>query len=44
MTGTAEANSTVTVYVDGTAVGTATADSTGAWSRRSPAPRKRTAR
>ncbi|MBP4047257.1 Ig-like domain-containing protein [Chromobacterium violaceum] len=30
--GTAEANSTVTVYVDGTAVGTATADGSGAWS------------
>ncbi|MBX9269401.1 Ig-like domain-containing protein [Chromobacterium violaceum] len=29
--GTAEANSTVTVYVDGTAVGTATADGSGAW-------------
>ncbi|MEN3030265.1 Ig-like domain-containing protein [Chromobacterium amazonense] len=29
--GTAEANSTVTVYVDGTAVGTTTADNTGAW-------------
>ena len=32
ITGTAEANSTVTVYVDGTAVGTATADGSGAWS------------
>ena len=32
VTGTAEANSTVTVYVDGTAVGTATADGSGAWS------------
>ncbi|MEO9453991.1 Ig-like domain-containing protein, partial [Chromobacterium phragmitis] len=32
ITGTAEANSTVTVYIDGVAVGTATADSTGAWS------------
>ncbi|OQS22377.1 Ig-like domain-containing protein [Chromobacterium violaceum] len=30
--GTAEAGSTVTVYVDGTAVGTATADGSGAWS------------
>ncbi|KZE85321.1 sulfurtransferase, partial [Chromobacterium sp. F49] len=30
--GTAEANSTVTVYVDGTAVGTATANGSGAWS------------
>ncbi|MFB0827420.1 Ig-like domain-containing protein [Chromobacterium violaceum] len=29
--GTAEAGSTVTVYVDGTAVGTATADGSGAW-------------
>ncbi len=32
VTGTAEANSTVTVYVDGTAVGTTTADGSGAWS------------
>ncbi|MEW9897177.1 Ig-like domain-containing protein [Chitinivorax sp. PXF-14] len=32
ITGTAEAGSTVTVYVDGVAVGTATADGTGAWS------------
>ncbi|PRP72412.1 hypothetical protein BUE93_01730 [Chromobacterium amazonense] len=30
--GTAEAGSTVTVYVDGTAVGTATANGSGAWS------------
>jgi hypothetical protein len=30
--GSAEANSTVTVYVDGTAVGTATANGSGAWS------------
>ncbi|AUH53743.1 hypothetical protein CXB49_22090 [Chromobacterium sp. ATCC 53434] len=30
--GTAEANSTVTVYIDGTAVGTTTADGSGAWS------------
>ncbi|MEN3813509.1 Ig-like domain-containing protein, partial [Chromobacterium piscinae] len=30
--GTAEANSTVTVYVDGTAVGTVTANGSGAWS------------
>ncbi|MEX8195133.1 DUF4347 domain-containing protein [Comamonas guangdongensis] len=30
--GMAEAGSTVTVYVDGTAVGTATADGSGAWS------------
>ncbi|OLZ65225.1 Ig-like domain-containing protein, partial [Chromobacterium violaceum] len=30
--GTAEANSTVTVYVDGTVMGTATADGSGAWS------------
>ncbi|XLM21067.1 Ig-like domain-containing protein, partial [Chromobacterium piscinae] len=29
--GTAEANSTVTVYVDGTAVGTATANGSGVW-------------
>ncbi|UTH76148.1 Ig-like domain-containing protein [Chromobacterium sp. IIBBL 290-4] len=32
ITGNAEANSTVTVYVDGTSVGTATANSSGAWS------------
>nr|WP_168209774.1 Ig-like domain-containing protein [Chromobacterium paludis] len=32
VTGTAEANSTVTVYVDGAAVGTATANGSGAWS------------
>ncbi|MEO3962666.1 Ig-like domain-containing protein, partial [Chromobacterium piscinae] len=32
MQGTAEANSTVTVYVDGTAVGTATANGSGVWS------------
>ncbi|BAK77466.1 hypothetical protein NH8B_2667 [Pseudogulbenkiania sp. NH8B] len=32
LTGTAEANSTVTVYVDGVAVGTAMADGSGAWS------------
>ncbi len=35
-TGTAEANSTVTVYVDGTAVGTATADASGNWSFTQP--------
>ncbi|MBA8737626.1 Ig-like domain-containing protein, partial [Chromobacterium violaceum] len=34
--GTAEANSTVTVYVDGTAVGTATADGSGAWTYNLP--------
>ncbi|MBM2886813.1 hypothetical protein JFK97_20720, partial [Chromobacterium phragmitis] len=32
ITGSAEANSTVTVYVDGTAVGTTTANGSGAWS------------
>ncbi|OWY37195.1 sulfurtransferase [Xenophilus sp. AP218F] len=32
LTGSAEANSTVTVYLDGTAVGTATTDGSGAWS------------
>ncbi|PTL79951.1 Ig-like domain-containing protein [Vitiosangium sp. GDMCC 1.1324] len=32
ITGTAEANSTVTVYIDGTAVGTVTADGSGNWS------------
>ncbi|WP_040652582.1 DUF4347 domain-containing protein [Pseudogulbenkiania ferrooxidans] len=32
LTGTAEANSAVTVYVDGVAVGTAMADGSGAWS------------
>ncbi|POZ59949.1 Ig-like domain-containing protein, partial [Chromobacterium alticapitis] len=32
VTGTAEAGSTVTVYVDGSAVGTATANGSGAWS------------
>ena len=31
LTGTAEANSRVTVYIDGVAVGTATADESGAW-------------
>ncbi len=32
VTGTAEANSTVTVFVDGTSVGTTTADASGNWS------------
>nr|WP_255521097.1 Ig-like domain-containing protein [Chromobacterium sp. ASV5] len=32
LTGSAEANSTVTVYLDGTAVGTATTDGSGVWS------------
>ena len=32
LTGTAEANSTVTVFDGATLLGTATADSTGAWS------------
>ena len=32
LTGTAEANSTVTLYEGGTVLGTTTADSTGAWS------------
>ncbi|MDR3432616.1 MAG: DUF4347 domain-containing protein, partial [Rouxiella aceris] len=32
VTGTAEANSSVTVYIDGEAVGTTTADESGAWS------------
>ncbi|MBM2885631.1 DUF4347 domain-containing protein [Chromobacterium phragmitis] len=32
ITGSAEANSTVTVYVDGTALGTATANGSGVWS------------
>lgn len=31
LSGTAEANSTVTVYVDGTSIGTATADGSGNW-------------
>jgi len=32
ITGTAEANSTVTVYIDGVVAGTTTADASGAWS------------
>ncbi|MET4106732.1 LamG-like jellyroll fold domain-containing protein [Hymenobacter sp. UYP22] len=35
-TGTAEANSTVTVIVDGSAIGTATANASGNWSRTQP--------
>ena len=37
VSGTAEASSTVTVSIDGTAVGTATADGSGAWSLTPPA-------
>ncbi|KFE63709.1 Large repetitive protein [Hyalangium minutum] len=37
-TGTAEANSTVTVIVDGTSVGTAVADGSGNWSFTQPTP------
>ncbi|WP_119081077.1 Ig-like domain-containing protein [Chitinophaga alhagiae] len=36
-TGTAEANSTVNIYVDGVVVGTATADANGQWSYTLPA-------
>ncbi|WP_224366229.1 adventurous gliding motility protein AgmC [Hyalangium versicolor] len=36
--GTAEANSTVTVFVDGTSVGTATADASGNWSHTPATP------
>ncbi|WP_343704762.1 Ig-like domain-containing protein [Chitinophaga sp.] len=38
LSGTAEPNSTVTIYVNGTATGTATADADGNWTYTIPAP------